>query len=245
MIKNYTFKYKSNNKFIYKPSKECNKRANHIIKFFSKKRIFPDYFYHFQAGGHVAALHRHIDNNFYFRVDLKNFFYSIKRNRVKRVLSFYKFKNATEYAKWSCVVNPYCKSEYVLPIGFRQSPILASLVLLKSPISRLIEESISNDLFVSIYFDDFIGSSNDICLLVDFYNKFLNSVDGAGFVLNEDKLISPCKKIEAFNCCISDNNVNVSKSRITSFFSNHRSIKSIEAFNNYCQKIESLNFNLP
>ena len=46
---------------------------------------FDDFIYHLKKkGGHVAALHAHRPHKFFARADIRRFFYSIARNRVRR-----------------------------------------------------------------------------------------------------------------------------------------------------------------
>jgi hypothetical protein len=78
---NYQHKYQSRNKFIFTPTAECIRKGKRLLRFF-KNHSFPPYFFHYKPGGHVAALHDHVGNRFFFKIDLQNFFYSISRNRV-------------------------------------------------------------------------------------------------------------------------------------------------------------------
>jgi hypothetical protein len=136
MIENYRFKFKSRGKFVFVPSSVCDKKAERILAFGGSLDL-PEYFFHYRRGGHVDALHRHLNNNYFFRIDLKNFFYSIGRNRISRLLRQLHFPgNSRTYAEWSTVRNPYREGpNYVLPIGFRQSPLLASLALYDSAVA--------------------------------------------------------------------------------------------------------------
>ena len=136
-IENYRFKYKSRGKWIFVPNDACLRRATHIIRFFDRNIRFPDYFYHYKSGGHVAALHEHLENDFFFKIDIENFYYSIARNRVHRALASKGLQGAPTYAKWSTVRSPFEHGpRYVLPIGFWQSPHIASLVLMQSPVAH-------------------------------------------------------------------------------------------------------------
>jgi hypothetical protein len=101
LIENYRFKYKTRGKWIYVPNDRCLQRAKHIIRFFNRDVSFPDYFYHYRSGGHVAALHAHLKNDFFFKIDVRNFFYSIARNRVARAFAAKGLRGAPTYAKWS------------------------------------------------------------------------------------------------------------------------------------------------
>ena len=86
MIENYKYKYRSRGKIIFVPNEKCERRGKRMLKFFSKRVDFPDYFYHYKSGGHVAAMHAHIDNSLFFKIDVQNFYNSIARMRVTRAL---------------------------------------------------------------------------------------------------------------------------------------------------------------
>ena len=157
MIENYKFKYRSRGKFIFVPNARGERKGRRIIKFFSKRVDFPEYFYHYRPGGHVAALHAHLQNALFFKIDIQNFFYSIARMRVTRALRHWGFPGAGTLAKWSCVANPAAGPDFVLPIGFVQSPLLATLVLMQSPVAAAIERANAAGVLISVYLDDFIG----------------------------------------------------------------------------------------
>ena len=160
MLENYECKFQTRGKIIFVPNERSVRKGRRILKFFSKFE-FPDYFYHYKSGGHVAALHAHLENKLFFKIDIQNFYYSIARMRVTRALRSWGYPGANTVAKWSCVANPYPGPRHVLPIGFVQSPLLASLVLLKSPVVEAIERAIKNGVCISVYLDDFVGSHND------------------------------------------------------------------------------------
>ncbi|MHC2280605.1 hypothetical protein ACVME8_007248 [Bradyrhizobium diazoefficiens] len=77
-----------------------------------------------KKGGHVAALHAHLHNHFFFKIDIQNFYYSIARMRVTRALRQWGYPGANTFAMWSCVRNPLPGPKHALPIGFVQSPLL-------------------------------------------------------------------------------------------------------------------------
>ena len=72
-MENYKFKYRSRGKFIFVPTERCERKGRRIIKFFDKRVDFPEYFYHYKSGGHVAALHAHLENKLFFKIDIQNF----------------------------------------------------------------------------------------------------------------------------------------------------------------------------
>ncbi|MGB6537116.1 MAG: reverse transcriptase domain-containing protein [Xanthobacteraceae bacterium] len=242
MIENYKCKFKSHGKFIFVPSSVSDKKAERLIAFGASIEL-PDYFFHYRPGGHVDALHRHLESRHFFRVDLKNFFYSIGRNRISRLLRQHHFPgNARTYAEWSTVRNPYPDGpRYVLPIGFRQSPLLASLALYDCAVASAIEDARTRNVFVSVYFDDLIGSSNEIEDLRITYDGILAACIQANLVANPEKLISPSDAIVAFNCSLTHGRVQVTDERIQRFVDEDRGPNSEDAFLDYCVRVEERN----
>jgi hypothetical protein len=204
MIENYKYKYRSRGKFIFVPNERCERRGRRMIEFFSKRVDFPDYLYHYKKGGHVAALHAHMENRLFFKIDIQNFYYSIARMRVTRALRHWGYPGAGTFSKWSCVANPLASApKHVLPIGFVQSPLLATLVLMKSPVAQAIERAMANGVCISVYLDDFIGSHNDEEVLKAAYKDIYDACMSAGLVPNPTKLTPPNAAITAFNCYLS------------------------------------------
>jgi hypothetical protein len=74
MLINYEFKYRARNKFIFVPNEACKNKGQRLIKYFEKRDVFPAYFYHYKEGGHVSALHIHIQNRFFLKIYIKKFF---------------------------------------------------------------------------------------------------------------------------------------------------------------------------
>jgi hypothetical protein len=100
MLENFDDRYQSRGKYIFVPNEECDRRGETLLRFGAQIDL-PSYFFHYRSGGHVAALHEHRSNRFFFRIDLKNFFYSISRNRLSHMLRQLGFHSAREYAAWS------------------------------------------------------------------------------------------------------------------------------------------------
>jgi hypothetical protein len=95
MIENYKFKYRSRGKWFFVPNEKCERRGRRMLAYFKRRVAFPDYMYHFKKGGHVAALHAHLNNRFFFKIDIQNFYYSIARMRVTRALREWGFQALT------------------------------------------------------------------------------------------------------------------------------------------------------
>ena len=85
MLINYGLRYKTRGRWIFVPTEQCERKGRRIIKFFSHF-AFPNYFYHYTPGGHIAAIHAHLQNKNFFKIDIQNFYYSIARMRVTRAL---------------------------------------------------------------------------------------------------------------------------------------------------------------
>ena len=242
MIENYEFKYLSRGKWIYKPKKSCDRRGQQVIDFIERCVDFPDYFYHFRSGGHVAALHEHLKNTFFFKIDIQNFFYSIARNRVHRALAKCGMRSAPKFAVWSTVRSPYPRGpKFVLPIGFKQSPHIASLVLMNSPVATAIADQQAKGVLISVYLDDIIGSAHDKILLTAAYDAINTACETANLTPNPAKLIEPKAKIVAFNCDLANGAAEVTDDRIAKFYAKYPSIRSKESFEAYVARVASQN----
>jgi Reverse transcriptase (RNA-dependent DNA polymerase) len=241
MIENYNFKYRTRGKFIFVPNESCKRKGLRIIKFFSRLDL-PEYFFHYRKGGHVAALHQHLKHKFFFKIDIQNFFYSIARMRVTRALRHWGYPGAGTVAKWSCVANPYGgPPPHVLPIGFLQSPLLASLVLMRSPVTEAIERARAKGVFVSVYLDDFIGSHDDEAVLGEAFEDIRQTCIGAELVPNATKLVAPTQEITAFNCDLVQGLTMVTPDRIARFYSTVHTPRSQQSFEEYLARVESAN----
>jgi hypothetical protein len=217
-----------------------------MIQYLERRVKFPEYFYHYKSGGHVAALHAHLQNTFFFKIDVQNFYYSIARMRVTRALRSWGYPGAGTLSKWSCVANPIAAHpQYVLPIGFVQSPILASIVLMKSDVSKAIERAMANGVLVSVYFDDFVGSHIDEGVLRAAYIDILDTCVSAKLVPNPAKLVPPNAAIKVFNCDLTHGSANVAAERIGKYMTSaKRSPASDVAFEQYRVLISSANITL-
>jgi hypothetical protein len=218
MIINYDFKYRSRGKWFFVPNEKCERRGRRMLAFFKKRVAFPDYMYHFKKGGHVAALHAHLNNKLFFKIDIQNFYYSIARMRVTRALRHWGYPGAGTFSMWSCVKNPLPGPPHALPIGFVQSPLLASLVLMKSEVADAIDRAIAKGVCISVYLDDFIGSHDDLVVLTETYEDIRNTCVTAGLIPNPRKLVAPSVAITAFNCDLKQGSALVTPARVAEYF---------------------------
>lgn len=241
-ILNYEYKYQRRGKWIFVPNTHGERRAQQVLNFFRRSIRFPDFFYHYKSGGHVAALHDHLKNEFFFKIDIQNFFYSISRNRVQRALASNGMRGAPTYAKWSTVRSPYEGGpRYVLPIGFWQSPHIASLILMQSPIMSAIERARDKGIVVSVYLDDFVGSHADECVLREAYDDIRQACVDSNLIPNAEKLVEPSKAIVVFNCDLTKGFAKVTDARIASFLETSPDTHSQQGFDGYVARVAQAN----
>lgn len=210
------------NCWIYVPSMKAIKEGKIIKSFLEKSWSTPFYYCHLNPGGHVTALKSHLNSNFFIRADISQFFNNINRSRVTRELKkFYpSYSLARESACKSVVPSPVVKNKFILPFGFIQSPIIASICLSNSGLGTFLTGLISKGYIVSVYMDDIIISDNNTISLNELqktYDKLLEVADLSRFSLNTDKTVSPKNKITAFNIELSNNNLAITEDRYERF----------------------------
>lgn len=244
MPQNYDLCFKTPQKrWIFIPTKTCRLEGKVFVKTILKKWAPPDYFYHFQSGGHIAAISIHVNNCYFAKIDIHKFFPSISKNRIIRVLKSIglSYKHSLMIAEWSVVVSKEDSTKRVLPYGFVQSQLLASLCMDKSAIGTFIKNIFPSSIPISIYVDDFIISSNDKSELLEIYDNLVSAVKEAGFFLNDGKSHPPQLNSTAFNINLSQNKTVITKSRFNEFLENIslEEKKRTEAIINYVKCVNS------
>lgn len=239
-FQNYEFSFQLKGRAVFVPSADGRDIGERVKSLIENRWPFDDSFFHFLPGGHVRALHIHREQRFFSRIDLQNFFYSVGRNRVKNALKEAGIKKAEYFAKWSTVKNPYAPPSYSIPYGFVQSPILASLALLKSEVGIRLHR-LPLGILKSVYMDDIVLSSDDLSELTAAYEVVKESIRMAGFQINEEKATPPSDSIVAFNCRLKLGLTEVTEDRIAEFHEVSRSPESITSFDNYCGSVAAGN----
>lgn len=169
----------------------------------------PKYFYHLQKGGHVSALKYHLidsQNEFlsrerwFSRFDIDNFYGSVTRNKLVRALKpLVGYARASEIASCSLVLNPE-SSKKMLPFGFFQSPILASIFLHNCYLGRELEKLSSSDVVkVTVFVDDIILSSSDKNALVSATSRIVDAFERSNLTKSRKKCGLVTKELSAFN----------------------------------------------
>jgi Reverse transcriptase (RNA-dependent DNA polymerase) len=238
---NVAYKYlNGRGKQVFVPSNEGRKVGSEI-KRAVEKRFAPDlFFYHLRDGGHVAAIHLHRSRRYFARIDIENFFYGVARNRVARALQELGISGGERYANWSTVKNPYAPPSYALPYGFIQSPLLATLVLARSPLGQHLRD-LADKVTVSVYMDDIAISCNNKRVLERAFRKLRRKVPESNFTINEAKSIAPARQMALFNCQLEHLTTLVSEARRAEFYSEPRSDRSEAGFAAYCRSVEKGN----
>jgi hypothetical protein len=245
MFENYKQKYLARGKIIYVPNEGSKRRGSLIVAHINETVSFPKYFYHYSAGGHVSALQEHKQHSLFFKIDIEHFYYSIKRTRVTRALRHCRMAGASTLAKWSTVTNPYGGGAFVLPIGFIQSPHLATVVLMRSPVMLAIERARKEGVTISVYLDDFIGSHDDEAVLQKAYDEIRQACVTCGLVPNAEKLVAPTGALVAFNCHLTKGAANVTADRIAKYHETEHSEVSKESFEIYVNRVSRGNAAVP
>ena len=87
-MQNYTEKIEfTEGRFAYNQAPAFRESAKHIVQAIKLRAGLPKEFYHFQPGGHVAAIRSHVESDVYCSLDIKNFFPSISKNRIQKMLT--------------------------------------------------------------------------------------------------------------------------------------------------------------
>jgi len=240
-FENFAYSFKNDKgKPVFVPSARGRKIAEEVRELVIERFDFEPHYYHFSKGAHVAALHAHRDHRFFARLDLKNFFYSVSRNRVKSVLEEIDVPRAEHFAKWSTVRNPYIEPRYALPYGFPQSPLLATVALRKSALGTAIHD-LPENIRRSVYLDDIAISSDAQDDLIHAFDDLKAAVLAANFELNEAKVSGPAEQIDLFNCDLSHGKSVVSDDRVAAFHEHAQSDDSRAAFENYVASVSAGN----
>ncbi|MBS6025120.1 MAG: retron St85 family RNA-directed DNA polymerase [Paeniclostridium sordellii] len=126
-----------------------------------------------------AELHKY--NTYILRLDLKDFFNNIKRERV-----FYLFREIGYNNYISNILSNICTFNESLPQGGITSPSISNLICKKLDI-RLESLASKRDITYTRYADDLIFSCNDEVLLIKTKNAILDILRSEGMEVNKLK----------------------------------------------------------
>ncbi len=214
------------NSWVFVPNDESVRYGKEVKLALEKCWSAPEFYYHLKEGGHVKALKSHTGHQFFIHLDIKDFFGSINRSKITRCLKrYFGYTAAREIAEKSTVIDPSSRTKrYILPFGFVQSPIIASICLDKSRLNKhLCHLCNSQDIAVSVYVDDIIISGDNFHFLTKALADIKISAEKSGFALNPVKEEGPGEKITAFNIDLSHGLLRIQDSRLNEFYDKYKS----------------------
>jgi hypothetical protein len=193
-------------RWVFEPSPEARAEGAEVKKLVESRWKAPSYYFHLRPGGHVAALQRHRRSASFVKVDIADFFGSVSRSRVARVLKqFFSHAEARGMATASTVQHPSDATRQILPYGFIQSPLLASLALHKSGLGKHLEELHRDRRFVvTVYVDDIIVSGADDGELHVVLAELKRKAERSRLAFSDEKEQGPAASISAFNIALAN-----------------------------------------
>ncbi|WBA81981.1 reverse transcriptase domain-containing protein [Endozoicomonas sp. GU-1] len=230
--------------WVFVPSKESVNVGRSIKDVLEGCWFAPGYYYHLKKGGHVKALKSHTSGKFFIHLDLKRFFYAINRSRITRSLKEYLgYEKAREIAIASTVPAPDSQElAYILPFGFVQSPILASVCLRHSKLGTVLHRlSKAKGTEVSVYVDDIVISTQSLETAEAALTQVKEAAERSRFPLNTDKEEGPAEKVTAFNIELSHSSLVLSDQRFDKFLEIYQYSENYHQIAGILGYIESVN----
>ncbi|MET4091785.1 reverse transcriptase domain-containing protein [Bradyrhizobium sp. S3.5.5] len=169
----------------------------------------------FASGAHVAALRPHESHTWFAVIDLQNFYDHVTSTKIHRALEKIGFPRAFAF-KLAGQSTIRQGQKYVLPRGFRQSPLLAALVLEQSLFGSYLRRQFYRST-ITLFSDDIIISSNDKDELEDEFQHVTRSLAKSNFPVNPLKTQAPRREIVAFNMRMSQDELRFTDERMWKF----------------------------
>lgn len=206
-------------RWVFVPTADAIQTGNEIKKQIKSKWKPPSYFYHLRAGGHVAAIKSHTAHSNFIHVDIQDFFGSINKTRITRCLKKkFNYLLAREWAQASTVSHPSDKERSIIPYGFVQSQIIASICLAESALGTFLEKTSKlNGVAISVYVDDVVISADDKSKCELLLAKLKKAVERSRFQINAKKEQGPSNEIVAFNIVLSNKSIAIQESKFREF----------------------------
>jgi hypothetical protein len=197
----------------------------------------------FALGAHVAALRPHENNAWFAVIDLENFYDHVTRAKVHRALASIGFSRAAAF-KIAGESTIRQGEKYLLPRGFRQSPMLAALVLEQSLFGSYLRRGFYRST-ITVFSDDIILSSDDRDELQDEYRHIVSLLRRSNFAINPLKSQSPRREVVVFNMRVSQDGLSFTDERMWKFL--NRAVELVpeaglvykRLFGNYLSSINS------
>lgn len=123
---------------------------------------------------------------------------------------------ARRWAVDSTVLHPDDKKKTIVPYGFVQSQLIASICLFESALGRRLHLlSKRTGVAVSVYVDDVIVFTRDELLINELHVELLTAASRAGLQLNP--VGGPASEIRAFNIVLSEHSMFICSERLQAF----------------------------
>ncbi|TLS78292.1 hypothetical protein FE236_00590 [Mariprofundus erugo] len=215
----WLYRFRRKRGWVFVPTQATIEYGQEVKLLIEKHWTAPRYYYHLQQGGHVLALQQHRAHTFFLHLDIKSFFGNIKSSRVTRSLKgMLSYAVAREIAIHSTVRHPYERDLTILPFGFIQSPIIASVCLSMSTLGKALHKLHRfPGMAVSVYMDDIILSSDHIDDLKSAMEIIEKASVRSNFPLNKKKQEGPGRTITAFNIELSQDTLDITPKRLSEF----------------------------
>jgi hypothetical protein len=229
-------------RWVFAPTAEAKKTGARIKREVAARWKPPSFYFHLRAGGHIAAVRFHASNKFFYCADLDDFFGRVSRSRVTRCLKpWFCYADAREMASESVVKRPGPHG-FVLPYGFVQSPILASLALDKSKLGSYLRKlNGRSDLKVSVYVDDIIISGDDKHAVGEAADQLEQAAEAALLPTNATKKEGPAIGITAFNIEVSHQMLRITEARLVKLRGAYQAATSAYCKAGILSYVESVN----
>lgn len=215
---NYEFSFElSPGKFVYIPTNQSKKRGRRICRQVRRRWKPEAIFCHLRGRkGHLGALRHHLGREYFACLDLQNFFSGVSRTKVARALKSIGFSNKVAFgiAYDSTVVE---NTKKILPYGFVQSMLLATLALEKSALGTALTRYRPTNIAATVYVDDIILSADYEQQLIDYSRQLCEAAQASGFIFNRAKTQNPATQITAFNCKLQRHQTSIEPSRYQRF----------------------------
>jgi hypothetical protein len=130
----------------------------------------------------------------------------------------------------------------VIPFGYIQSPLLASIVLDKSALGQEIRNLSKSGIKASVYMDDIIlshESSHE--KLAEAIARVESASSKAGFVLSTEKRRGPASAISVFNILVSSDQLELERGRYEEFSRDVLAYRSGPIVDGILSYVESVN----
>jgi len=216
-INNYTQRFcLPSGKYVYVQEDGYRAKADDFLAWSLRRWRPPSYYYHYQAGGHVAALKLHHGSQYFARADIERFFWHVTRNKIVRALKRigFTYEDAYEFAVNATVSNG---GRHFLPFGFVESPFLATLCLEKSMLGETFRVIRKKGIKLSIYVDDIILSGESEANVETALELICQVGQEVGFPLNGAKLQKAAGAVNAFNINAGTDWMEISSTRMADF----------------------------